>query len=110
MRCLSAEADMDVLMSYLRRRLHCINSWEEASFIEGSWFTRSIWMSLMQGDNVEILVKIRGTMGAALPEKLMTIELNERDIRGDIKGRNVWSQSQFNDMRLGRRGLQPESC
>ena len=83
--------------------MHCINSWEEASSVEGLWYSRSIWISLMSGDNVESLVKIGGNRGLAPRGTSMAIDVKECEINGDMKGRNVSSLSQFSDTRLGRR-------
>lgn len=62
----------------------------------------------MSGDSVESMFRIGGNKGLAPRGTSMTIEVKERDINGDMKGRNDSSLSQFNDMRLGRRGLYGE--
>jgi hypothetical protein len=50
-------------------------------------------------------------MGLAPRGTSMTIVAKEREINGDMKGRNASSLSQFSDTRFGRRGLQGEqSC
>jgi hypothetical protein len=59
----------------------------------------------MSGDNVGSVVRIGGKRGLAPRGTSMTIEVKEREMKGDTKGRKVSSLSQFNDARLGRSGL-----
>lgn len=60
----------------------------------------------MPGDNMESLVKMGGNMGLAVRGTSMMNDVKEREINNDMKGINVSSLSQFNDTRLGRRGLE----
>jgi hypothetical protein len=62
-----------------------------------------MWIALMSGDLVKIGSDVRRGMGVS-----MTININEREINGVLKGRNSSSLSYSSDTRFGRRGLPGE--
>jgi len=82
--------------------LHCINSREEASSNEGSYFGCLTTISLMSGANVGSLVKIEGKIRLAEADTSMLIDVNEREMKDTMKGRSASSLSQSKDKRLGR--------